>query len=137
MRLQPVAGEVVGQLESAHEDRLSGLWIEHYGEYRVVAWYTGSDAGLGDARAVAARAPLPVEIRTGDRHTRQQLVDAMSAVVPRAQELFSLIGAYTDETYGAVVLDIENRPPNASRADELAAQLSEEFGVHVVINVGD
>ncbi|MEX0781392.1 MAG: hypothetical protein WD557_02000 [Dehalococcoidia bacterium] len=136
MSLQPVAGEVMGKLESVHIDRLSGLWIEHGGEYRVVAWYTGGEGGLDEARAIAAAAPLSVEIRTGARLTRMDLVETMDRVVPRARDLFYLIGAYTDEQYGAVVLNIENRPPNAARADELAAQLSEEFGVHVVINVG-
>ncbi len=136
MSLQPVAGDLVGTLESLHVDRLSGLWIEHQGDYRVVAWYTGGEDGLDEARNVAAAAPLPVEIRTGASHTRIQLLDAMALIVPRAQELFYLVGADTEETYGAVILDIENRPPNAARADELAAELSQEFGVHVVINVG-
>jgi hypothetical protein len=135
--LQPIAGDVIGRLESVHTDRLSGLWIEHRGEYRVVARYTGSDEGLDAARGLAARASVPVEIRTGASHTRAQLVDAMALIVPRADDLFYLVGAYTDEAYGAVVLNVENRPPNASRADELAARLSEEFGVRVVINVGD
>jgi hypothetical protein len=134
--LQGQAGEVAARLQAVHTDRLSGVWLEHSGEFRVVAWYTGSDAGLEDARAIAADAPLPVEIRTGASYTRTELETARDKLMPRAQALFHSVGSYTDERTGAVVLDIENRPPNAARADELARQLSEEFGVRVVINVG-
>jgi hypothetical protein len=137
LRLQGESGPTETLLQSVHTDRLAGVWTEHTGEYRIVAWYTGPDMGLDDARAIAAGAPLPVEIRSGAAHTLAELLAIHERMRPRLDALFHGVGSGPDVFTGSITVDIENRPPNAARADELAAQLSEEFGVQVVINVGD
>lgn len=135
--LQLAAGESAALLQATYPDRLAGVWLEHTGEFRLVAWYTGSDAGLDEARAIAAGAPLPVEIRTGAGHSEAELRAVQDRILPRAQELFYLVGTSVDVITNSVQLFIENRPPNAARAPELAAQLSQEFGVPITIEVGD
>jgi hypothetical protein len=136
LELQVTDGETRSRLQAAHAERLAGVWLEHTGEFRLVAWYTGSDAGLEDARAIAAAAPLPVEIRSGAAHTVADLLAIQARMLPRVEALFSTAGIGPGVFTNSIQIDVENRPPNAARAEELALQLSQEFGVHVVINVG-
>lgn len=107
--------------------RLAGAWIQSTPDFRVIAWFTGSDEGLDEAHAIAAGALVPVEIRTGARFTSEQLRAAAESAGPTLDP--GAVGAaHIEEATGRIVVFVNPESSYAADPGALEAALEARHG---------
>jgi hypothetical protein len=80
LEAQAAAGPVAQELEAILPGRLAGVWLEDDASLRLVAYYTGDDAGLDEVFVIASRSAVPVEVRTGAALSLEELRALSKAV---------------------------------------------------------
>jgi hypothetical protein len=135
LQLEIEAGYVGAELESAAPGRLAGVWLETDGELRLVAWYTGDSDGLGDVEDIAARWPLPVEIRTGAGHSLNDLLAVARDTATNLGGEARIAGHWVDVRTGVIHVDLQPDSPHRDAPEQLRRDLSAAWGAQFAIAV--
>jgi hypothetical protein len=137
LQAQAESVETSALLETTLTDRLAGIWVEHEPEFHIVAWYTGGGDGIEEVEAIAADAPVPVEIRTGATHTLAELVAISDAIGGELTGEGGVAGGWVEVQTGTIhILLLEDSPLEADIA-ALTDRLANDFGAPVVIHAGE
>ncbi|MCK9519576.1 MAG: hypothetical protein M0R74_11215 [Dehalococcoidia bacterium] len=136
LRQQARSPRIQNELRAVAPDREAGTWVVHEPEFGIVFWYTGDDTGLDKAYEIAPRSPVPIEIRTGAKHTLDELLEILSLVVD-SLDRGSLAGAGTKPETGGIVLEVFVSSQYAQDAAGLAARLEAQFGIPVEVQVAE
>jgi len=140
LTLQFVLGEHLEQFRAIAPERQAGIWIQHEPDFRLVVAYKGPDVGLEAAHELAAKAPGPVEIRTGLPHAegdweRAHDVLRETAVALGLLRQEDMMSSGTSIIEGFLELSVTRRPPGEAATVENA--LSAALGVPVRLKVYD
>jgi hypothetical protein len=114
-------------------ERLVGTWTKHEPEWRLVAHFTGGPEGLDEVYAMANRADVPVEIRTGAKWTMAELLAIQTEVLARLNREGDAGGGAHPE--GSIMIDLVRGSPAAADPTALEAELEATYGVDFRVEV--
>ena len=152
LRAQEETVATTDRLQTQYRDRLAGISIEHFPQYRIVVLLTGKDR-VAEQSVLAGGMQVPIHFRTGAKATREQVVAAIrkhgasirSAVRgshgmgldPRTGELVLMVRRPDADRFG--IAEIEKRVEHIARVpsrvrvlDGAAADADVEGGARIV-----
>lgn len=131
LRAQEASVAVTDRIAAEQAERLAGISVEHWPEFRILVRLTGSDP-VADEAVVIDGLTVPVVYRTGATATRAQLSAALTAhQAEMAAQLPHPPGIGIDLSVGAIVVSASRSDVDALGAIPIAERLAAIAGVPV------
>ena len=131
LRVQEASVAVTDRIARERADRLAGIAIEHWPDFRIVVRLTGDDP-VADEAVIVEGMTVPIVYRTGAAATRAQLSAALAAhQAEMAAQLPHPPGIGIDLSVGAIVVSASRSDVDALGAIPIAERLAAIAGVPV------
>lgn len=129
LQWQARSPETFELLREAAESGLGSIWIEHEPDWRVVASYAGDDDEVySRLQAIAAAAPMPVEVRRA-RLTELEVIAILEAAHAELNSMSGYGGIYSDARSDEIVVEVVAGSESAGDPLALERDLESRYGV--------
>ncbi len=135
---QVMAGDIADAIREAAPGRVAAIHGAYEDGWRLVARFTGGDAGLDAAREIARSAPFPVDIVTGARYSESELASVLHAITEGlAADGFAGAMAGIQVHEWTIFVLLPPGHPGSDHADDLAEELATRHGMAVHVSVAE